>query len=82
MSTGATNTRCGAGCEASGRDGIACQITGRPAVGMGVHSAAVPTLAAIDVDTRAWASPRHAACIALVAASAHDRDEYAQFRSK
>ena len=50
---------------------------GRPAVGMGVHSAAVPTLAAIDVDTRAWASPRHVACIALVAASAHDRDEYA-----
>ena len=56
---------------------------GRSAVGMGVHSAAVPTLAAIDVDTRGLdLTSATAVCIALVAASAHDRDEYAQIRSE
>jgi hypothetical protein len=55
----------------------------RSAVGMGVHSAAVPTLAAIDVDTRG-PGPHlgHRGLHCPLAASAHDRDEYAQIRSE
>ena len=50
MSTSATNPRCGAGCEARGEmESPLRSRAGRPAVGMAVHRAPLPVLAAVDV---------------------------------
>ena len=50
MNTSATNPRCGAGCEAGGEmESPLRSRAGRPAVGIAVHRAPLPVLAAVDV---------------------------------
>jgi hypothetical protein len=50
MSTRATNPKCGAGCEAGGEmESPLSSRAGRPVVGMAVHGAPLPVLAAVDV---------------------------------